>query len=185
MHLFGEDSSSAGEPSCYHHSRTWQVPGIQNLCSTRWEAFVCPSIRNVLPPTLGGSSTAPPPALLSCQDLLLPAAFNISYGSDGKSICLQCRRPGFDPWVGKIPRRRKWQPTPVFLPGKSHGWQSLVGYCPWGRKESDMTEQLHFTSPQRNTKCHMAVQPKGNQSWIFVEKTDAEAETPILWPPDA
>ena len=40
--------------------------------------------------------------------------------------------------------RRKWQPTPVFLPGKSHGQRSLVGYSPWGHKESDMTEQLHF-----------------------------------------
>ena len=45
-----------------------------------------------------------------------------------KSICLQCGRPGFDPWVGRIPWRRKWQPTPVLLPGKSHGWRSLVGY---------------------------------------------------------
>ena len=42
--------------------------------------------------------------------------------------------------------RRKWKPTPVFLPGESHGWRSLVGYSPWGRKESDMTEWLHFTS---------------------------------------
>ena len=40
--------------------------------------------------------------------------------------------------------RRKWQPTPVFLPGESHGQRSLVGYSPWGRKESDMTERLHF-----------------------------------------
>ena len=39
-----------------------------------------------------------------------------------------------------------WQPTPVFLPGESHGWRSLVDYSPWGCKESDMTEQLHFTS---------------------------------------
>ena len=52
----------------------------------------------------------------------------------------------FDPWVGKISWRRKWQPTPIFLPGKSHGRRSLVGYCPWGRKESDTTERLHFTS---------------------------------------
>ena len=37
-------------------------------------------------------------------------------------------------WVVKIPWRRKWQPTPVFLPGKSHGRRSLVGYCPWGRR---------------------------------------------------
>ena len=40
--------------------------------------------------------------------------------------------------------RRQWHPTPVLLPGKSHGWRSLVGYSPWGREESDMTEQLHF-----------------------------------------
>ena len=40
--------------------------------------------------------------------------------------------------------RRKWQPTPVFLPGESHGWRSLVGCSPWGREESDMTERLHF-----------------------------------------
>ena len=44
------------------------------------------------------------------------------------------------PWVGKIPWKRKWQPTPVFLPGKSHGWRSLVGYSPWGSKELDTTE---------------------------------------------
>ena len=40
--------------------------------------------------------------------------------------------------------RRKWQPTPVLLPGKSHGWRSLVGYSPWGHQESDTTERLHF-----------------------------------------
>ena len=49
----------------------------------------------------------------------------------------------FDAWVGKIPWRRKWQPTPVLLPGESHGERSLVGYSPWGRKESDTTERLH------------------------------------------
>ena len=54
------------------------------------------------------------------------------------------RRPEFDSWVGKIPWRRKWQSTPALLPGKSHGQRSLIGYSPWGRKESDTTEQLHF-----------------------------------------
>ena len=48
----------------------------------------------------------------------------------------------FDPWVRKIPWRRKWQPTPVFLPGESHGQGSLVGYSPWGYKELDTIEQL-------------------------------------------
>ena len=44
----------------------------------------------------------------------------------------------FDPWVGKIPWRRKWKPTPVFLPGGSHGQRSLADYSPWGCKESVM-----------------------------------------------
>ena len=43
-----------------------------------------------------------------------------------------------------VNRRRQWHPTPVLLPGKSHGQRSLVGYSPWGRKESDTTERLHF-----------------------------------------
>ena len=59
-----------------------------------------------------------------------------------KLFLLQCGRPGFNPWVGKISWRRKWQPTPVFLPGKSHGQRNLVGYSPWGRKESDTTERV-------------------------------------------
>ena len=52
----------------------------------------------------------------------------------------------FNPWVGKIPWRRKWQPTSVFLPGESHGERSLVGHSPRGHKELDTTEQLHFHS---------------------------------------
>ena len=50
----------------------------------------------------------------------------------GKESLWQCRRHGFNPWVRKIPWRRKWQPTPVFLPGESHGQRSLVGYSSWG-----------------------------------------------------
>ena len=57
-------------------------------------------------------------------------------------ICLQCRRPGFNPCVGKIPRRREWQPTSAFLPGESHGQRRRVGYSLWCHKESEMTEQL-------------------------------------------
>ena len=57
-----------------------------------------------------------------------------------KNPLANARRYGLDPWVMKIPWRRAWQPTPVFLPGESHGQRSLAGYSPWSRKESDTTE---------------------------------------------
>ena len=66
-------------------------------------------------------------------------------GSDSKGICLQCRRPGFNLWVGKIPWRREWLPTPKFLPVESYGQRSLVDYSPWGCKDLDMTEQRTHT----------------------------------------
>ena len=52
----------------------------------------------------------------------------------GKESACQHKRPRFDPWVRKIPWRRKWQPTPIFLLGKYHGQRSLADYSPWGRK---------------------------------------------------
>ena len=157
-------------------------------------------------------------------------------------------------------QRRQWQPTPVLLPGKSHGQRSLVGCSPWGHKESDTTERLHFhfslacieengnplqcsslenptdgrawwaavygVAQSRTLKrlsssmygceswtikkaeCRridafelwcwrrllkspldckeiQPVHPKGDQSWVFIGRIDTEAETPILWPPDA
>ena len=57
-------------------------------------------------------------------------------------ICLQCGRPRFNPQVGKMPWRRERQPAPAFLPREFLGQRSLAGYSPWGRKESEMTEQL-------------------------------------------
>ena len=63
-------------------------------------------------------------------------------GSVVKNLPANARRSRFDPWMGKIPWRRKWQPSQVLLPGESHGQRTLVGYSPWGRKESDTTEQL-------------------------------------------
>ena len=53
--------------------------------------------------------------------------------------CRRHRRLVFNPWVGKIPWSRKWQPTPIFLPEKTHGQRSLADYSPWGHKEFDMT----------------------------------------------
>ena len=63
----------------------------------------------------------------------------------GKEPVCPCWRHMFDPQVRKIPWRREWQSTPVFLSGKSHGQGSLMLYCPWGLKESGMTGQLTHT----------------------------------------
>ena len=60
------------------------------------------------------------------------------------------KRHRFDPWVRKILWRRKWQSTPVFLPGKFQGQRSLVGYSPWGCKELDTTEGLSIQHTQHN-----------------------------------
>ena len=76
---------------------------------------------------------------------LLRSLIHIGFpgGAGGKEPTCQCRRHkryGFNPWVGKIPWKLAWQPTPVFLPGKFHGQRSLAGYNSWGHKKSDMTE---------------------------------------------
>ena len=67
--------------------------------------------------------------------------------SGNKPACQRRRskRRGFDPWVGKMPWRRAWHPTPVFLPGECHGQRSPVGYSPWGHRESDTTEASEYT----------------------------------------
>ena len=84
-----------------------------------------------------------------------------------KRNCLQCGRPGFDPWVGKIPLEKEMQSTPVLLPGKSHGQRSLVGYSPWGRKELDTTERLHFHFPFPFISCCW----KQEDHWLVLGNT--------------
>ncbi|XP_055413703.1 zinc finger CW-type PWWP domain protein 2 isoform X2 [Bubalus kerabau] len=69
----------------------------------------------------------------------------------GKESACQCRRHELDPWVRKIPWSRKWQLTPVFLPGISHGQRRRTGCSPWGHKESDMTD--HTCSHSHTQHC--------------------------------
>ena len=94
----------------------------------------------------------------------------LPWGLRRESVCLQCRRPGFNPWVGKIPSRRKWHPTPVLLPGKSHGQRSLGGYSPQGHKELDTTDRLHFhfLAPQRASLVAQLVKnlPAMWETWV-------------------
>ena len=73
----------------------------------------------------------------------IPQAEGFPGSTSGKEHACQCRRlkiTRFNPWDRKIPWRRAWQPTPVFLPGESHGQRRLVGYSPQGRKELCMTK---------------------------------------------
>ena len=79
-------------------------------------------------------------------------------GKESTCQCSRRERCEFDPWVGKIPWRRKWQPTPVLLPEKFHGQRSLASYSPWGPKDSITTEHAQvcmcFPPP---THTHTAV----------------------------
>ena len=67
----------------------------------------------------------------------------MAHGSESR-VCLQCGRPEFDPWVKKIPWRRKWQCAPVFLPGKSHEWRSLTAYRATVHRVTKSQTQLNY-----------------------------------------
>ena len=91
---------------------------------------------------------------------------------------------GLIPGLGRSPWRRKWQPTPIFLPGESHGKRSLVGYGPWGCKESEMTEVTEYTHTSlfphypnkirysRKMSCYDSFNIKDNIFSLFLDCTD-------------
>ena len=87
------------------------------------------------------TTTTPPPKKKKERKGKLPSQ-GFPGGKESSCQFLRFRRHGFNLWVRKIPWRKKYQLTPVFLPGKFHGQRSLVGYRPWGCKQSDMTEGL-------------------------------------------
>ena len=96
------------------------------------------SVRTYMSCGGGLSWTSAMPGVASAASRGYPNEGGVPSGSVVKNP-LQYRRPGFSPWVGKIPWRRKWLPTPVFLPGKSYRQRSLEGCSPWARKELDTT----------------------------------------------
>ena len=85
--------------------------------------------------------------------------------------------------------RRQWQPTPVHLPGKSHGWRSLVGFSPWSHKESDMTERLHFDFSLSCTgegngnplQCSCLENPRDRGAWWAAVYGVAQSWTWLKW----
>ena len=95
---------------------------------------------------------------------------------------MQRRRPGFNPWVGKFPWRRTWQPTLVFLLKKSHGQTSLASYSPCGRKESDMTERLTHTDTQTPSRFCLLPKPQGFwTSGNFAAENSLPTEILLKW----
>ena len=83
----------------------------------------------------------------------------LSWWLNGKESTCQCRRCRFDLWVTKTPWRKKWQPTPVFLPGKFHGQRRLSGYNPWDCKESNMIEhtRIHIIKTSQGVGVHQFI----------------------------
>ena len=84
-------------------------------------------------------------------------------GRESTCQCKRHRRHVFDPWVGKMPWRREWLLTPIFLPGKSHGQRNLVGYGPWGRRESTQLKQLSSSNRSRELRSQWCRQKKKRQ----------------------
>ena len=105
-----------------------------------------------------------------CVDMIFSSwgAFCHPRWHSGVESACQCRRHKrqvFDPWVRNIPWRRKWQPTTVFLSGKSHGHRSLAGYNPWGCKELDTTEHTGIQAIKMVTSLEMKSIHNEGQSW--------------------
>ena len=99
-------------------------------------------------------------------------------GRESARQCRRCKRRGFSLWVGKIPWRRKWQSTLVFLPGKFHGQRNLVGYSSWGHKETDTTEHA-CTHMWSLPICIEIWEQKGPRTYFFpatgtLGRTDSE-----------
>ena len=95
---------------------------------------------------------------------------------------MNCITPG-------LPGRRQWHPTPVLLPGKSHGWRSLVGGSPWGRTESDTTEWLHFhfslscigEGNGNPIQCSFLENPRDGEAWWAAVYGVAQSWTRLKW----
>ena len=104
-------------------------------------------------PVHGGISAA---SLASAYQVPTAHPSGLPRWLSGKESTCQCRRYrkcGFNPWVWKIPWRRKWQPTPVFLPGESHGQRSLAGYSPRGLKKPERLNNNKHTLPPNPVLC--------------------------------
>ena len=138
-HLGGCQEALSSPPALIWMSpKLHQVEGCPSLLSTSWGKEVM--LRHPMDHT---PSLSPRVRVLTGKNMNwneLTLSCWLPWWLSGKEPACPCRRCWFNHWVGKILWRKKWQPTPVFFPGESHGQRSLVGYSPWGHRESDTTE---------------------------------------------
>ena len=120
---------------------------------------------------------------------LLRVGLQASRWLSGKESACQCRRHAFDPWVGKIPWRWKWQPTPVFLPEKFHGHRSLMGYSSLDCKESTTSECTH-THTHAHVHTHTHTPPQGLvftskrvRNCLKIRQNSGQKPSSALWNP--
>ena len=147
--LINAQGTKLNTPPTIHFSSLEAAGGTRFLCLVPKQFHVCAHvwIMYVLSPLIFQSvrhdfklvNLVLPQCFLSWLFIVKPAAVVAQKVKNLPAF----RSPRFDPWVGKIPWRRKWQSTPIWLPGKSHEQRSLVGYSPWGLKELNTTERLH------------------------------------------
>ena len=165
-----KQSLSLSAPSPFHHEAKWVICFLSEGSKTTEQSNSCLLVHSLSPSQnltaeffqLTDSHSIL--WLLQLASVLLPATEFLCFwlpfgclgliqpknseacfpgGASGKEPICQCRRltrHGFNPWVRKIPWKRKWKPTSVILPGESHGQRSLMSYRPWGLKKSDTTE---------------------------------------------
>ena len=118
----------------------------ENIKSSAWwfwlQCLFCTWLINLIIPPASAESVK------GCVCFIVGDRKGLPGGSVIKNppVMQEMKGTEFDPWVGKIPWRRAWQTTPVFLPGESHGPRSLAGYSPWGCKELNVTEHAHYNS---------------------------------------
>ena len=113
----------------------------------------------------------------------LPSLGSHRVGHDWSDLTAAAAQPSISA------RRKQWHPTPVLLPGKSHGWRSLVGCSPWGREESDMTERLHFhfslscigEGNGNPLQCSCLENPRDGGAWWAAVYGVAQSRTRLKW----
>ena len=101
-------------------------------------------------------------------------------GKESACKSRRCRQHGLDPWVRKIPWRRTWQPTPVFLPGESHGQRSLAGYSPRGGIESDTTEHSAHTHTHTLKQTYLSFKQWLGQNEMFQDVPNLKLKVKLL-----